>query len=171
MPQPRQIRAASATYTTVHGNAGSLLTHWVVPGIEPTTLWFPVGFVSAAPRRELPFLISRSSFDLKDALGVVIQQFIKLLCCCYRFCLTRFADISDSGTLGRRKRLVLKLFLSYISCLLGGTWDLSIIYNSFMWKKNASKNILIDDPWEHSLFLHWELPFPVISLCFWGNWS
>ena len=31
-----------------HSNAGSL-THCVRPGIEPTTSWFLVGFVSAAP--------------------------------------------------------------------------------------------------------------------------
>ena len=36
MPQPRQlgIQAVSVTYTTAHGNAGSL-THWARPGIEP----------------------------------------------------------------------------------------------------------------------------------------
>ena len=32
-------------YTTAHGNAGSL-THRVRPGIEPTSLWILVGFVS-----------------------------------------------------------------------------------------------------------------------------
>ena len=52
-PQQCQIRAVSATYTTAHGNAGSL-THWSRPGItEPETSWFPVGFVSAAPWWEL----------------------------------------------------------------------------------------------------------------------
>ena len=35
-PQPHQIWAASATYTTAHGNARSL-THWARPGIEPTS--------------------------------------------------------------------------------------------------------------------------------------
>ena len=35
------IRAASATYTTAHGNAVSL-THWARPEIEPTTSWFLV---------------------------------------------------------------------------------------------------------------------------------
>ena len=36
MPQPQQcgIQAASATYITAHGNAGSL-THWMMPGIKP----------------------------------------------------------------------------------------------------------------------------------------
>ena len=50
--QQRQIWAVSATYTTAHGHAGSL-THWARPGIEPTISWFLVGFISAAPRREL----------------------------------------------------------------------------------------------------------------------
>ena len=35
--------SASATYTTVHGNAGSL-THGVRPGIEPASSWILVGF-------------------------------------------------------------------------------------------------------------------------------
>ena len=47
MPKPQQsrIRAASATHTTAHGNAGSL-THWARPGIKPLTSWFLVGFVN-----------------------------------------------------------------------------------------------------------------------------
>ena len=40
------------TYTTVHGNTGSL-THWARPGIEPETSWFLVGFISAVPWWEL----------------------------------------------------------------------------------------------------------------------
>ena len=51
-PQQCQIRAASVTYTTAHGNAGSL-TPRARPGIQPTTSWFLVGLVSAAPGREL----------------------------------------------------------------------------------------------------------------------
>ena len=39
---------ASATYTSAHGNAGSL-THCVRPGIELATSWFLVGFVPTAP--------------------------------------------------------------------------------------------------------------------------
>ena len=34
-------RSPSATYTTVHGNAGSLI-HWARPGIEPASLWILV---------------------------------------------------------------------------------------------------------------------------------
>ena len=37
-PQPPQSRAASATYTTAHDNAGSL-THRARPGIKPETSW------------------------------------------------------------------------------------------------------------------------------------
>ena len=46
-PEPQQcgIRAMSATYTKVHGNAGSP-THWARTGIEPATSWFLVGFIN-----------------------------------------------------------------------------------------------------------------------------
>ena len=39
------IQATSATYTTAQGNTRSL-THWVRPGIEPSTSWIIVGFVT-----------------------------------------------------------------------------------------------------------------------------
>ena len=50
LPQPHQcqIRAVPVTYTTVHGNAGSL-THGARAGIKPATSWFLVGVISAAP--------------------------------------------------------------------------------------------------------------------------
>ena len=53
-PEPQQlgIRAVSAAYTTAHGNARSL-THWTRPGIEPTTSWYLVGFISTLPRWEV----------------------------------------------------------------------------------------------------------------------
>ena len=46
----------SEPHTTAHGNGGSL-THWASPGIEPTTSWFLVGFVSPEPRWELLLII------------------------------------------------------------------------------------------------------------------
>ena len=51
-PQPlqRQIRATSATYTTAHGNARSLI-HRARPGIEPTSSVMLLRFVSAEPER------------------------------------------------------------------------------------------------------------------------
>ena len=84
--QQLRIRAASATYTTVHSNARSL-THWVSPGIEPTTSWFqrqilnPLsesrdrthnlsGSLTTEPRRELLFL----SFFFFFFLGLHIQH-------------------------------------------------------------------------------------------------
>ena len=50
MPQPQQcqIQATSMTYTTAHGNAGSL-THGARPGIGPATSRFLVRFISAVP--------------------------------------------------------------------------------------------------------------------------
>ena len=53
------------TYTTAHGNAGSL-THWARPGIEPATSWFPVGFVSTVPQRELQHLAFPIGFSHLD---------------------------------------------------------------------------------------------------------
>ena len=51
-PEQRQIQATSATYTAAHSDTGSL-THCARPGIEPTTSWFLVGFISTVPRWEL----------------------------------------------------------------------------------------------------------------------
>ena len=47
-----RIRAASVTYTTAHGNTGSI-THGVRPGIKPASSWILVSFVSTAPQLEL----------------------------------------------------------------------------------------------------------------------
>ena len=41
------------TYTTAHGNVGSL-THWARPAIEPISSWIQIGFLTTVPRRELP---------------------------------------------------------------------------------------------------------------------
>ena len=53
--EQRQIRAASATYTTAHGNTGSL-THWR-PGIKPMSSWILVEFITTEPQRGTPPLI------------------------------------------------------------------------------------------------------------------
>jgi len=65
-PQQRGIQATSATYTTAHGNAGSL-THWARPGIEPSTSWFLVGFVNhwATTGTPLPLFI-RAFISVSD---------------------------------------------------------------------------------------------------------
>ena len=49
-------RASSVTYTTAHSNAGSL-THWARPGIEPTSSWILVRFVSVEPQQELLLML------------------------------------------------------------------------------------------------------------------
>ena len=51
-PQPHRIRAASAAYTTAHGNDGSL-THWARPGIESASSWMPVRLDSSESWWEL----------------------------------------------------------------------------------------------------------------------
>ena len=50
--QHHRIRAMSATYTTVHSNAGSL-THCMRSRIEPVSSWMLARLVSAEPQREL----------------------------------------------------------------------------------------------------------------------
>ena len=58
-----RIRATSSTYTTVHGNAGSV-THWARPGIEPLSSWILIRFVTMKPRWELlPALHSCSLYQ------------------------------------------------------------------------------------------------------------
>ena len=62
-PQQRGIQAASATYTTAHGNARSL-THWARPGIEPAASRFVVGFVNhCATTGTLIFVFLQGSGD------------------------------------------------------------------------------------------------------------
>ena len=51
-PQQCRIQAFSVTYTTDHGNTGSL-THWE-RRIKPASSWILVRFISAEPQRELP---------------------------------------------------------------------------------------------------------------------
>ena len=70
-PQQHQIQVASSIYTTPHGNAGSL-THWVGPGIGPTSSWILVGFVTAKPRQELPQCILMASYKSLS----LISQFL-----------------------------------------------------------------------------------------------
>ena len=59
-PQPRQIRGASVTYTTAHGNAGSF-TCWVRPGLEAASSWILVRFFSTESQGELHFRSSLRS--------------------------------------------------------------------------------------------------------------
>ena len=42
-----------STYATAHGKAGSS-THWARPGIQPTSSWMLVGFITAEPQQVLP---------------------------------------------------------------------------------------------------------------------
>ena len=65
-----QIWAASATYTTAHSNAWSL-THWARSGIELSSLWLLVGFITTEPQHELhDLLLKRWS----DFLKISVQK-------------------------------------------------------------------------------------------------
>ena len=59
----RQIQATSAINTAFLGNAG-FLAHRVRPGLEPTSSWILVRFVSAAPQWELLFFLFFFFFKL-----------------------------------------------------------------------------------------------------------
>ena len=50
------FQGMSATYTTAHGNAGSL-TCWARPGIKAATSWILVGFLTAELQWELLGLV------------------------------------------------------------------------------------------------------------------
>ena len=47
------IAATAAALHHSHSHTWSL-THWVRPGIEPTSSWIPVGFISTVPQGEHP---------------------------------------------------------------------------------------------------------------------
>ena len=68
-----QDPSGTATYTTAHGNAGSL-THWVRPRIEPAFSWILVRFITAEPQWELldPLLnnLGMSNEELKRFQGL-----------------------------------------------------------------------------------------------------
>ena len=63
------VSPASATYTTAHGNTGSL-THGVGPEIKPTSSCVLVGFVSAEPQQEFPIspCFRQSMFQLRTLI-------------------------------------------------------------------------------------------------------
>ena len=54
-PQQRGIQGPSATYTTAHGNTGSL-THWARPGIQPATSWFLIRFANHWAMTGTPYI-------------------------------------------------------------------------------------------------------------------
>ena len=61
-PQPRQIQAASLTYTTAHSNTRSL-THWTRPGIKPESSRILVRFIFTEPHWELPLSTPSNSYS------------------------------------------------------------------------------------------------------------
>ena len=81
-PQQRGIQAMSATYATVHGNAGSL-THWVRPGMEPTYPWILVGFVNhwatkGTPHKEFLNTLSLDYLNVNILLHLLSLHYLSL---------------------------------------------------------------------------------------------
>ena len=69
-PQPHQIQAMSANYTTVS---------WQHQGIEPASSWMLLRFVSAEPRQELLKLIF-SSYVIETNKTQTVSEFHEDLC-------------------------------------------------------------------------------------------
>ena len=76
--QPHQIWATSATYTTAHGNAGSL-THWGRPGSEPVSSWIVAGFLTHWATAGTPILLLCTCFYLTMLWGFRSSEFLFLL--------------------------------------------------------------------------------------------
>ena len=67
--QQHGIRTVSVTYTTAHGNAGSL-AHLARPGIEPATSWFLVRFINHWAKTGTPESVSLNCALKRGGKGV-----------------------------------------------------------------------------------------------------
>ena len=108
------VGAAAATLHHSHGNSGSMphlqltaqlmamprsLTHWARPGIQPTSSWILVGFISVVPQPELQYSVFKVNFKchyfhdvlpnvcpfLNSSLFQFTSFFIKLLSSCIKY--------------------------------------------------------------------------------------
>ena len=73
MPQAQrhEIQVMSVTFTTAHSKAGSL-THQARPGIEPTSPWILIAFVSLCHNGELLYGDILEDQEAKDSLREVV---------------------------------------------------------------------------------------------------
>ena len=74
----RQIRAMSVIYATAHDNARSL-THWAGPGIDPTSSWILVRFITTELQLEPPYHIITESRAIKILLILESKGFLIFL--------------------------------------------------------------------------------------------
>ena len=92
--QQCQIWATSDTYITAHGKARSL-TDWARPGIEPTSLWILVRFITTEPQWEPPQ--SSGIFDFLLFPQSPRGSFIALTLAYLRLCLLCIHSDSTSS--------------------------------------------------------------------------
>ena len=118
-PQYHQIQALSVTYTTAHGNAGSL-THWTRPGIEPTSSWILGGFVTHWDTVGTPIIWFLSSVHPIE-LGVIISTFCLFNSFCFLGPHLRHMEVLR---LGVKSELQLPAYTTATA-----TWDLSPVCN------------------------------------------
>ena len=77
-----QTWAASATYTTAHGNARTP-TQWARPGIKPVSSWMLVRFFSTEPWWELPLQLYLKKVIL-NIKSVFTTKFLFVWFCLFR---------------------------------------------------------------------------------------
>ena len=102
-PQQCRIWASYATYTRTHSNAGSL-THQARPGIEPTSSWILVRFITTWAMTGAPYIIFFYTF-VRWGEGGTSFEFgskltIKVMCFCFRFCVVFCCTLGTWKLLG-----------------------------------------------------------------------
>ena len=69
--RPAYATATSVTYTTAHGNNGTL-TYWARTGIELASPWLLVGFVTTELQQKLPFLNILNHFEISGYVFIIL---------------------------------------------------------------------------------------------------
>ena len=89
-PQQRQIRAASATYTT-HSSWQCWILNPLRPRVKPTTSCFLVGFVSTVPRWEHPGQVNCDCSLVRDGMWVLISD-LSDICPRFQSCTVQYSN-------------------------------------------------------------------------------
>ena len=111
MPQPQQLRiwASFVTYTTAHSNSRSL-THWERPGIERTSSWILVRFITPEPQWN--FWVCLLWIRLSEGSSVeIMRPFLHLQVGIH--CIEWLQEVLEMTVLSLQDRLF--FFLSFFS--------------------------------------------------------
>ena len=146
-PQPQQLEiwGVSVTYTKAHGNDASL-SHWLRPGIKPTSSWIPLRFISTVPQQELPkeallrALIFHSQSQVFHSYCTPITEFtVSCLCRIFDY---MWLSSGKQSPFGAKITSYLSPWWQYLAhclvhsqCLIGwtssnGSWNFRVHYCS-----------------------------------------